>query len=294
MRPVLALSVVLALAACSRPGERSAPSSEAVAVDLAAPSAPAAKASARAAVSPVQAATAQTLPQLAYVYQTWIEAPAAAVPGLLARHETACRSAGAAVCQIISAQGSSRSGDASDAQLTLRAEPGWLQRFRGGLAGDAQSVKGKVTGSVTKSEDLTRSIVDTEAALRAKTVLAGRLEQLLATRQGKLSELLELERALAQVQGEIDAARSELAVMRTRVATSELTLSYNSRPLASGDGAWRPLSEAVRGSVKVFATVLAVLVTLAAAALPIAALAGLGWLVWRRTRRPRAKAPSGG
>ena len=79
-----------------------------------------------------------------------------------------------------------------------------------------------------ESEDLTRQIVDTEAAVRARTALRDRLQAILATRPGKLSDLLEVEKELARVQGELDATQSELAVMRTRVVTSLLTITYSS------------------------------------------------------------------
>ena len=112
----------------------------------------------------------------------------------------------------------------------MRGDPVWLDRFRGGLETDAERVGGKVRVSGTDTEDLTRQVIDTEAAVRAKTVLRDRLQQMLKTRSGKLPELLETEQELARVQGEIDAARSELSVMRARVQTSELRLEYRSLP----------------------------------------------------------------
>ena len=294
MRMRLAATVGLALlaAACGRPA--STPHAEVL--DETAPAAPApapapamakmaaAGAEAKPASAPVPVSV--SIPQLAYSYDAQVEAPASAVPSLLARHEAACRLAGPATCQVIASERSTAS-DNVHAALTLRAEPTWLQRFRDGLPGEAQSASGKVTGGATKTEDLTRSIVDTDAALRAKTLLVTRLEKLLADHNGKLFDLLEVEQALAQTQGEIDAAKSELAVMRTRVATSELKVAYDSRPAIASSGTWRPLTEALRQAASVFAFSLGLMVTLVAGLTPFLLVGGLvlwGVLAWRRRR----------
>ena len=63
----------------------------------------------------------------------------------------------------------------------------------------------RITSTNTTTEDLTRSIVDTDAANRARTVLRDRLERLLAERPGDLSEIMQLLTEIARVQGEIDA-----------------------------------------------------------------------------------------
>src|SRR5262249_8913389 len=157
----------------------------------------------------------------------------------------ACQQAGPRLCQLI---GSSRSGDPEtyvSGMVQMRGEPGWLRHFMGGLERQADEAGGRIISQSTSTEDLTRSIVDTEAQLRAKKTLRDRLQQLLASRPGRLSDLLEAERALAQVQGEIDAIESGLTVMRTRVAMSELTLSYESETEPLRSDLFEPLTEAL-------------------------------------------------
>lgn len=280
---LLALSAA-AVVGCSRP-----PSTRATALSDSAPRTQAAGATPGAKdASPVP--LGPTLPQLAYSYQAQVQASADAIPGLLARQEAACQRVGAAVCQVIGAERATEQDDAH-AELKLRAQPAWLRTFRDGLAADVRPFGGKVTSTSTTSEDLTRDIVDTDAALRAKSVLAERLQQLLATHQGKLSDLLDVEKALAQTQGEIDAARSELAVMHARVDTSDLTLTYTSR--LAFTGAWRPVGEAARGAVAVFAQAVAAMIVLIAALAPFAILGAAGVVLWRWLRRHgRRAAPS--
>ena len=99
------------------------------------------------------------------------------------------------------------------------------------------------------------------------------LEGLLASRQGKLSDLIEVEEQLSSTQGEIDAARSELAMMRTRVAASEMTLDY-SAPATFG-AIWAPVTQATKGATGVFAGGVGIVITVFAAIAPLAFLGGL-------------------
>ncbi len=150
--------------------------------------------------------------------------------GVMDGHVAACRNAGPRVCQLVASR---RDGDPQDSlhgSLSLRAEPQWLQRFIKGVQSDAVGAAGRVTSQWTTTEDLTREIVDTEATLRAKRALRDRLQQLLATRPGSLSDLLGVERELSRVQSEIDSTESNLTAMRTRVAMSALTIETDRVP----------------------------------------------------------------
>ena len=172
--------------------------------------------------------------------------------------------------------------------LKLRAVPAWVAAFRGRLDAEVEGAGGKLVGQEVSTEDLSRSIVDTGAELRAKTLLRDRLEKLLAERPGKLAELLELEKSIAEVQGEIDATQSELAAMQGRVQMSDLTLDYHSRGAAVGGRQANQLGRAFGGFLGNVVEVSAVLVTLLSYLLPVAILAALGWAAvrWLRRRRP--------
>jgi hypothetical protein len=184
-------------------------------------------------------------------------------------------------------------------ELALRAAPTWLAKFRAGLAADAKAAGGRVTSTQVGSEDLSRQIVDTEAALRAKTTLRDRLQGLLASHPGSLSDLLDVERELANVQGEIDATQSELAMMQARVATSEVTIQYASSGGVASRGVWSPLAEALGDFFGLLAGTLGVMVRLAAVLTPwLLVLGGGYWLFSRRfpvlafwRRRPKTPPP---
>jgi chromosome segregation ATPase len=174
--------------------------------------------------------------------------------------------------------------------VALRGEPAWLQTFMAGLEAQADAADGRITRHTTNTEDLTQQIVDTEARQRAQTALRDRLQELLRNRSGRLSDLLETERELARVQGEIDALTSSLAVMRTRVAMSELTLSYQSSPQPLRGDTFRPLGDALAGFLGIVIAGFAAIITIFAGLLPFAiVLIPIVWgvLHWRRARGGR-------
>jgi hypothetical protein len=171
--------------------------------------------------------------------------------------------------------------------VSFRAEPMWLRTFIAGLAAQADAAGGRIISENVASEDLTRQIVDTEARLRAQTALRDRLQQLLRSRPGRLADLLEVERELARVQGEIDAVQSSLAVMRTRVAMSELTIHYRSAPRPVGSDTFEPLRNAFANFLGIVVTGFAAIITIIAGLIPVAiVVVPIVWLIlrWRKRR----------
>jgi hypothetical protein len=220
-------------------------------------------------VAPIGAPTTNTALLLAYSYAATLSLPADHVTKVMKAHEQKCVTAGPALCQVVSAA-SQKEGDDMSADLSIRAVPAWLGTFRGGLEQDAKGADGKLEAQRVTSEDLTRNITDSEARLRALKALRTRIEALIASRPGQLSDLLEAERELARVQGEIDSFESNLSVMRARVTMSTMDLSYRSRQIAVGGGTFKPLGDAVTGIFGVMAGSLAALITFLAAILPFA------------------------
>lgn len=234
---------------------------------------------------------------LAYAYAVGFELPGGRLAGVMDAHIQACNAAGPRLCQIV---GSSRSGDPEtqmEGFVSLRAEPAWLATFRGGLGAQAEAAGGRIVQQSTSTEDLTRQIVDTEARQRALVALRGRLEDLLRSRPGRLADLLEVERELARVAGEIDALQSNLAVMRTRVAMSELTLSYRSEPRPLRSDTFKPLTESFANFLGIVVAGFAAIITIIAGLLPFAiVIIPIVWgvLRWRKARGGRFFASNGG
>jgi hypothetical protein len=252
--------------------------------------------------APNQPSSPAPILYLAYSYAMGLELPAQNLTGLVDRHVQTCQAAGPRLCQLI---GTNVSGDPESSltgYVSLRAEPGWLRTFMTGISAQTDAAGGRILQNATNTEDLTRAIVDTEARLRAQTTLRDRLQRLLESRPGRLADLLEVERELARVQAEIDSVQSNLAVMRTRVAMSELTLNYQSAPKPLRGDTFRPLGEAFAGFLGIVVTGFAAIITIFAGLLPFAiVLVPMIWglLRWRRARggrffgqaKPKADAP---
>jgi hypothetical protein len=294
-----ALAAFLVLAACSQQtptlSKRAPEGAPAAVMDMVAAGAPEAVAASEApAPADPSAAPSRGAPLLAYAYATELETPAGTVDPLMKRHVKACRAAGPARCNVLGARTeSSDGGGYVSAQLSLRAEPRWLEAFRAGLEGQAKAAKGRLVSSSVSAEDLTRQIVDVEARLRAQKTLRDRLQALLRERPGKLADLLETERELARVQGEIDSAQLVLAFMRERVDMSTLDISYRSAPNAVTGGTFEPVRNAIAAFLSNVAQGLAGLITLVGLALPwLIVIAPAAWFARRwLARRSAAKKP---
>jgi hypothetical protein len=220
---------------------------------------------------------------LAYAYTFGLE-----VQPLMKKHAEECTRAGANLCQVLGSSTNSNGENYVNAELQIRAEPRWLAAFRGKLEGDARGVGGELKSESVTTEDLTRDIVDTEARLRAKRTLRDRLQNLLASRPGKLSDLLDVERELANVQGEIDSTESNLAVMRARVSMSVATLNYSSAGAPLTDRTFEPIKQALTNFTRIFAEVVGFMISAIAVILPWLLLLWLVvWLMrgWVRRRR---------
>jgi hypothetical protein len=234
--------------------------------------------------------TASPILFLAYTYSLGLEIPSERLSGVMDAHVQACQAAGPRVCQLI---GSNRTGDPQsymEGYVSFRAEPMWLRTFIANLAAQADEAGGRIIAENVQSEDLTRQIVDTEARMRALNSLRDRLQDLLRSRPGRLADLLEVERELARVQGELDATQSNLAVMRTRVAMSELTLSYRSAPRPVGSDTFEPLRNALANFLGIIVAGFAAIITIIAGLIPVAiVVVPLVWLAlrWRRRRGGR-------
>ena len=207
-------------------------------------------------------------PLLAYTYQTSLELPAEVLGDTHAAHVEACQNAGASTCQVIRAQVNNADGPRPSAYLQLRAAPDWIVSFRAGLDSEAEELGGQVLSDQTSVEDLTTRIVDTAARVEAQTTLRDRLQQLLETRDGDLSDLLAVERELANVQADLDAQASVLAALRQRVNTSMLTLNYQAERQVVEPQTFNPIGRAFKEMGDVFAESVASLILFLAGALP--------------------------
>lgn len=226
---------------------------------------------------------------IAYSYSLGLEFPQIAVEPTMQAHVAACEAAGPRVCIVTNSNVNNQSDDYTNAYLSLRAIPSWIEAFQGGLDEDVAAAKGEITQRNKQSVDLTRQILDTDARLSAKIILKGRLEDLLATRQGDLGELLQVERELARVTGEIESTTSNLKALRLRVSMSDMTINYSTkRSLVSG-GRANPLASAFGDFFYNMSAALASVITFFAVGLPWMILIAIFLFIWLRGIWPRIR-----
>ncbi|ESQ87646.1 hypothetical protein ABAC460_18395 [Asticcacaulis sp. AC460] len=234
-----------------------------------------------------------TLPQVAYDYNYGFTANDDGVQALVKRHQAICEDAGPAACQIVSRNSNVyRDSAYANEVLELRVSSTWLKAWQAGLEGDMKAAGGKIERYTIASEDLSLEIVDTEARLKTKEALRDRMVEMIRSHSGKISELMEAETQVAEVQADIDAARSALAVMSRRVATVHVTLAYRSESVAASKGTFSPLGEALNGVVGNIVLVLAGLISILSFLIPLGLVAApVIWFVRKWLKNRKKKAP---
>ena len=147
---------------------------------------------------------------------------------------------------------------------------------------------GKVESVTSSSQDVSEEFVDVSARVANAKRLEERLVTVLATRTGKLEEILAVERELARVREEIERYQGRLRYLETRASMSSVTLQvFEPVPIVGQPGS-NVIVEALRESWRNFVTVVAGGIAAAGALMPIALVIGAGALGlrwWRRRRR---------
>lgn len=238
---------------------------------------------------------AAATPAIAYSYGFTYRLPTDTIARVQSAHVALCDKLGPARCRVESSITTAGEDGYVANSLSLLVDARVARAFGRKLDAAAASEGGEATRHEISAEDLSKAMIDTGARIRAKQALADRLLVLLQTKSGGVADLVAAERAYADVQEELDAARTQMAEMQGRVAQSKITVTYESRE-ASGHGFARPLRDAANEAGQTLGSSIGALLTFVIAALPwlllLAALLWLkrrlGWRVrwpWRRRAR---------
>lgn len=158
---------------------------------------------------------------------------------------------------------------------------------------------GHVENVTSQSQDVGEEYVDVSARLDNARRLEQRLLQLLATRTGKLSDVLAVERELASVRGEIERYEGHLRYLRTQVAMSTLSVTvHEPPPLLARTPGTSVIGHAFLESWRNFVAFMAGFIAALGWLIPTAVLVLLLWLGLRWLQRrfvlPRRSAPASG
>lgn len=226
---------------------------------------------------------------IAYSHNLGLTLPKGGVEPMMAAHTEACRAAGAATCIVINSNVYSQEEDYASGNLSIRATPDWIDKFMTGVESDAADAGGEITQRSTRAEDLTRQIIDTGARRDAQKTLRGRLLQLLERRDGELGELLQIERELARVTGDIESIEAQLKTLRLRVSMSSLDLNYQTKVPAFSGSRENPLGEAFGDFFYNLSGAIAAVITAFAVGLPWVLLLGVFLWIWLKLIWPRLR-----
>lgn len=225
---------------------------------------------------------------IAYSHNLGLTLPKGQVEPMMQTHTSACQAAGPSTCIVINSNVYSQDADYASGNLSIRATPNWIETFMSGVEEDASEAGGEITQRSTSADDLTRQIVDTGARLEAQETLQRRLMELLERRDGSLSDLLAIERELAQVTGNIESIKAQLKTLRLRVSMSSLDLNYQTERAVNG-ARDNPLGEAFGDFFYNLTSAIAAVVTAFAVGLPWILLIGAFLWIWLKLIWPRLR-----
>lgn len=131
---------------------------------------------------------------------------------------------------------------------------------------------GKVMNQNISGKDVTEEYMDAEARLKTQRELESRLLKILAEKTARLTDLVEVEQKLANVRENIEKTEGRMRYLRDQASYSTLTVSiYEPSMLvtSTGGGFFYELGEAVKKGLSGFTSVLAGIITVLIALLPL-------------------------
>ncbi len=144
---------------------------------------------------------------------------------------------------------------------------------------------GKLESVNVSAQDVGEEFVDVNARMENARRLERRLIDLLATRTGKLKDVLDVEQSLARVREEIERYEGRVRYLRAHTATSTLSVTLHEPIPVVGDAGRSVMGEAFRQAWRNFVVLISLAVQSLGVVIPLGALAIVGWVAARRWRR---------
>lgn len=168
-------------------------------------------------------------------------------------------------------------GQLRSASLEVKIPADRFDDGLGGLAG-----LGKLESVNVNAEDVGEEFTDVTARMGNARRLEARLIDLLATRTGKLKDVLDVERELARVREEIDRYEGRLRYLRAHAVLSTLTI-YVHEPLpVVGHAGSSVMGEAFKQAWRNFVGLVAAMIRSLGIVIPVAVLVLALWVSAKR------------
>ncbi len=242
-------------------------------------------------------APAGTMPLMSYSYAWNFSVPTSGMESLLNAHKKLCEEAGPANCYVTNTYlNGIGQEEGANGSLSMRASEAWVRKFEVGVNQGLKPFGASVYSTNRTAEELTAQIVDNAARLKSMIGHRDALQAMIDKKPGKLADLLEIEQALAQAQGDIDSRQSLLAALKLRVSMSVLTFSYQAEFAPASQSIWRPVTDAFADFAPAFARTIGGIMRFVAAMLPVLVFGALaigalmfGYRGWSRGRVRKAE-----
>ena len=148
---------------------------------------------------------------------------------------------------------------------------------------------GKLESVSVEAEDVGEQFVDVSARMDNAQRLERRLIDLLATRTGKLKDVLDVEQALARVREEIERYEGRIRYLKAHTAMSTLSVAVHEPLPVVGTAGKSVMGEAFTQAWRNFVVLLSLAVQSLGVVLPLGLIASVAWVVTRRWRLARQR-----
>ena len=153
---------------------------------------------------------------------------------------------------------------------------------------------GKLESVNVDAQDVGEEFVDVNARMDNARRLERRLIDLLATRTGKLKDVLDVERELARVREEIDRNEGRIRYLKAHTAMSTLRVNVHEPLPVVGSAGKSVMGEAFTQAWRNFVVLVALGVQSLGVVLPLGLIAAGAWFVLRRRRSLTARIDGSG
>lgn len=169
-----------------------------------------------------------------------------------------------------------------------------VERYEAFMAGAARL--GELQSIRSESQDVTAEYFDVAARIANKQVEEKRLRRHLEASTGKLSEILQVERELSRVRGEVEAAQGRIRVLANLSSLTTITLTLNEikdyvppAPPTFGTQVARAFEASLSGLRELGKGLVLLVVALAPWLVVLGALGLIGRVAWRWGHRLRKR-----
>ena len=183
---------------------------------------------------------------------------------------------------ILDSQIQKSGGDAQSGRAVLKIPPA-------GFGDLMEKIKalGKVDLESLTGEDVTEEYVDLTARLNNYKIVRDRLVKILEVNSNNVHDILEVEREIARVGGEMERIEGRMKFLDTQVALATVTVNfYETRPIAPGAfNVINRFKQTLRDAADVFINVFNGFIILLAAIVPIVLWIGIGCAIFIAVRK---------